>query len=214
MVAAEPLSWRVPWVCAITQVNSEAIDSTGVKTQYYTAASVDGFVSTPDDSLEWLFPLGDLEATSYPLFIRNVGALAMGSVTYEWILRHLVGPEAERSQPWPYQQPTWVFSSRPRSRTAGADIRFVSGNVRPVHREMVAAAGAKNVWIVGGGELAGQFYDHGLVDEIFVQVGSVTLGAGKPLLPRAIVSPPLRLLSVRQVGPGFAELHYEVPRRS
>ena len=55
-------------------------------------------------------------------------------------------------------------------------------------RTMVAAAGGKNVWIVGGGELAGQFYDHGLLDELFVQVGSVTLGAGKPLLPRAITS--------------------------
>ena len=45
---------------------------------YYTAASLDGFIATLDDSLEWLFPLGDLEATSYPTFIRDVGALAMG----------------------------------------------------------------------------------------------------------------------------------------
>jgi dihydrofolate reductase len=77
---------------------------------------------------------------------------------------------------------------------------------------MVAAAGGKNVWIVGGGELAGQFYDRGLLDELFVRVDSVTLGAGKPLLPRAITSPPLRLMSVRAVGTGFAELHYDVPR--
>jgi dihydrofolate reductase len=79
---------------------------------------------------------------------------------------------------------------------------------------MTAAAAGKNLWIVGGGELAGQFYDQGLLDELFVQVGSVTLGAGKPLLPRAITSPPLRLVSVRAVGTGFAELHYEVPRPS
>jgi dihydrofolate reductase len=183
-----------------------------VKTQYYTAASVDGFIATLDDSLDWLFPLGDIETTSYPVFIRDVGALAMGSVTYEWMLRHVVGPEAKRPQPWPYEQPAWVFSSRPRQAIPGADIRFVSGDVRGVHREMVDAAGGRNVWIVGGGELAGQFYDQGLLDEIFVQVGSVTLGAGKPLLPRAIVSPPLRLVSVRQVGAGFAELHYVVPR--
>jgi hypothetical protein len=52
-----------------------------VKTQYYTAASLDGFIATIDDSLEWLFPLGELEATSYPTFIREVGALAMGSST-------------------------------------------------------------------------------------------------------------------------------------
>ena len=184
-----------------------------MKTQYYTAASLDGFIATPDDSLEWLFPLGDIEATSYPAFIRDVGALAMGSTTYEWMLRHIVGPQATRPAPWPYTQPTWVFSSRKQPQVSGVDIRFVRGDVRPVHEDMVAAAGGKNVWIVGGGELAGQFFDHGLLDELFVQVGSVTLGAGKQLLPRAIVSPPLRLLSARPVGTGFAELHYEVPRR-
>jgi dihydrofolate reductase len=183
-----------------------------VKTLYYTAASLDGFIATPDDSLEWLFPLGELQATSYPTFIRDVGALAMGAATFEWMLRHVVDPAARRPGPWPYQQPAWVFSSRVLPKVPGADIRFVAGDVRPVHQQMLAAAGGKNVWIVGGGELAGQFYDHGLLDELFVQVGSVTLGAGKPLLPRAIISPPLRLLSVRAVGTGFAELHYEVPR--
>jgi dihydrofolate reductase len=184
-----------------------------VKTQYYTACSVDGFIATKDDSLEWLFPLGDIRETSYPTFFSGVGALAMGSTTYMWMLRHLIRPEGKPPQPWPYAQPTWVFSSRTLPSISGADIRFARGDVRPVHDHMVRAAGGKNVWIVGGGELAGQFYDHGLLDELFVQVGSVTLGAGKPLLPRAIVSPPLRLVSVRQVGTGFAELHYEVPRR-
>jgi dihydrofolate reductase len=77
---------------------------------------------------------------------------------------------------------------------------------------MCSAAGGKNIWIVGGGDLAGQFYDAGLLDEIIVQVASVTLGRGKPLFPRRLTSPPLRLLSVRQVGSGFAELHCEVPR--
>jgi dihydrofolate reductase len=183
-----------------------------VKTQYYTASSLDGFIADPHDSLDWLFPLGNLADTSYPAFIREVGALTMGSATYEWMLRHVVG--AERPQPWPYQQPAWVFTSRTLPNVPGANIRFVRGDVRPVHRAMIEAAAGKNVWIVGGGELAGQFYDHGLLDELFVQVGSVTLGAGKPLLPRSITSPPLRLVSVRAVGTGFAELHYEVPRPS
>lgn len=183
-----------------------------MKTQYYTASSLDGFIATLDDSLEWLFPLGEIESTSYPTFIRDVGALAMGSATYEWMLRHAVGPEAREPGPWPYEQPTWVFSSRSLAAVPGADIRFVRGDVRPVHDEMVAAAGVRNVWLVGGGDLVGQFHDHGLLDELFVQVGSVTLGAGKPLLPRAITSPPLRLVSARAVGTGFAELHYEVQR--
>jgi dihydrofolate reductase len=183
-----------------------------VKTQYYTAASLDGFIATVNDSLEWLFPLGDIADTSYPAFIKDVGAIAMGSATYEWMLRHVVAPAAGPPQPWPYRQPAWIFTSRTLPAAPGADIRWARGDVRPVHAEMMRAAGGRNIWIVGGGELAGQFHDHGLLDELFVQVGSVTLGAGKPLLPRAITGPPLRLISVRAVGTGFAELHYQLPR--
>ncbi len=122
-----------------------------MKTQYYTAMSLDGFIATTDDSLEWLFSLGDIAETSYPDFIRDVGALAMGSVTYEWMLRHAVGPEALRPEPWPYSQPVWVFTTRSLPAVSGADIRFASGDVRPIHAEMVRAANGKNVWIVGGG---------------------------------------------------------------
>lgn len=184
-----------------------------VKTQYYTAASVDGFIATEDHSLEWLFQLGDVNDTSYPAFIAEVGALAMGSSTYEWMLRHVVAPAAGQPAAWPYAQPVWVFTSRKLPGVPGADIRFVRGDVRPVRRLLVEAAKGKNVWLVGGGELVGQFYDAELLDELIIQIGSVTLGAGRPLLPRRIAFPPLTLLSVRQVGTGFAELRYAVPRK-
>ena len=183
-----------------------------MRTQYYTAASLDGFIATLDDSLDWLFPLGDIAETSYASFIKDVGALAMGSATYEWMLRHVVGPGAKKREAWPYQQPAWVFSSRTLPPVPGADIRFVRGDVRPVHEAMAKAAGGRNLWLVGGGELVGQFYDQGLLDDLYVQIGSVTLGSGKPLLPRSITRPPLELVSVRAVGTGFAELHYRVPR--
>lgn len=185
-----------------------------MKTQYYTATSLDGFIATEDDSLDWLFPLGNVNDTSYPAFITEVGALAMGSATYEWMLRHEETIAAETGSRWPYAQPTWIFSTRSRPAVPGADIRFVRGDVRPVHAAMRSAAGDRNVWIVGGGDLAGQFYDAGLLDEVIVQIGSVTLGKGKPLFPRRLTNPPLRLVSVRQVGTGFAELRYVVPRRA
>lgn len=183
-----------------------------MKTQYYTATSLDGFIATEDDSLEWLFPLGDIAQTSYPRFIAEVGALAMGSATYEWMLRHVVSPADRAPGAWPYAQPTWVFTSRELRAVPGADIRFVRGDVRPVHEEMVLAAKGANVWLVGGGELVGRFHDAGLLDEIIAQVGSVTLGRGKPLLPRRITTPSLRLVSAERVGEGFAELRYEVRR--
>ncbi|MCW1883591.1 dihydrofolate reductase family protein [Luteolibacter flavescens] len=181
-----------------------------MKTQYYTATSLDGFIATEDHSLEWLFPLGDLNDSSYPAFIADVGALAMGSGTYEWMLRNAEQVIAEVGSPWPYSQPAWVFSSRDLPVIEGADIRFVRGDVAKVHAEMTAAAGGKNLWIVGGGDLAGQFHDAGLLDEIIVQIGSVTLGKGKPLFPRRVLSPALRLTSARQMGSGMAELRYEV----
>jgi dihydrofolate reductase len=184
-----------------------------VKTQYYAAASLDGFIATAQHSLDWLLQFGEAASGSYTAFIGEVGAVAMGSATYEWLLRHHVYQDADKPQPWPYEQPAWVFSSRTLPIVAEADICFVRGDVRPVHREMTAAAAGKNIWLVGGGELAGQFYDQGLLDELIVQVTAVTLGQGAPLLPRAITSPPLRLTAVTQYGEAFAELRYELPRR-
>ncbi len=106
-------------------------------TQYYTASSLDGFIATEQDSLDWLLQLGDVNDTSYPDFIRDVGAIAMGSSTYEWMLRHVIQPTSSEPGIWPYAQPTWVFSSKPRASIRDADIRFVQGDVEPVHREMV-----------------------------------------------------------------------------
>jgi len=179
-----------------------------MKTQYYTATSLDGFIADPDHSLDWLLQFSMTD--DYPDVIRDVGAVAMGSTTYEWVLADLGG--AETGTPWPYEQPTWVFTSRDLPAIPGADVRFVRGDVRPVHEQMVAEAGGKNVWLVGGGELVGQFCDHGLVDELIVTVAPVTLGAGAPLLPRRIATPPLRLVSATTHNDTFVQLRYEVPR--
>jgi dihydrofolate reductase len=159
------------------------------RTQYYTAATLDGFIADPDNSLEWLFTRKRDEggALDYWKFIAEVGAIAMGATTYEWILDH-------ETTTWPYEQPCWVFTHRELRTVPDAQIEFASGDVAPVHEAMVRAAGGKNVWIVGGGDLAGQFADAGLLDEVLVTIAPVTLGAGAPLLPRRIE------LSVEEVG--------------
>lgn len=180
----------------------------GMKTQYYTATSLDGYLATEEDSLDWLFPLGNLESSSYPDFISEVGALAMGSATYEWMIRNAERVTSETGSAWPYSQPAWIFSSRKLPIIKGADIKFVHGNIRPVHEAMRSEAGTKNIWIVGGGDLAGQFYDAGLLDELIVQVGSATLGKGKPLFPRRVLAPVLQLTSVQQIGKNMVELRY------
>jgi dihydrofolate reductase len=183
-------------------------------TQYYTASSIDGFIATEDDSLDWLFPLADPEETSYPKFISEIGAIAMGSSTYEWLLRHAVKLGCVDEGTWPYSQPVWIFSSRKLDAPAGADIRFVQGDIRPVHAQMKEVADSKNIWVMGGGDLAGQFFDAGLLDELIVQIGSVSLGDGKSVFPRRVFSPALQLVSVSRVNEGMAELRYKICKAS
>ncbi|HEX3266860.1 MAG TPA: dihydrofolate reductase family protein [Gaiellaceae bacterium] len=158
------------------------------RTQYYTATTLDGFIADPDNSLDWLFtrrrePEGPL---NYGEFIAGVGALAMGSTTYEWIVDHEFAGTDPAEWTWPYEIPCWVFTHRELPIVPEAQIEFTSAEVSAVHEAMVAAAGDRNVWIVGGGDLAGQFADAGLLDEVIVQIAPVTLGGGAPLLPRRI----------------------------
>ena len=174
---------------------------------YFTASSVDGFIADPDHSLSWLLsrdvdrrgPMG------YDPFFDSVGALVMGATTYRWILEHDVGEDSGAR--WPYDLPCWVFSNHELPHVDG-DIRFVSGPVAPLHQEMVTAAGDRNLWVVGGGDLAGQFADAGLLDEVWVQYAPVTLGSGAPLLPRRIE---LRLEDVAR-NADFACARYGVVR--
>ena len=65
---------------------------------------------------------------------------------------------------------------------------------------MVAAAGGTDIWVVSGGDLVGQFDGAGLLDEIWLGMRPVFLGAGAPLLPRRITSSRLTLREARQAG--------------
>jgi dihydrofolate reductase len=150
-------------------------------TQYFTASSLDGFIAAePEDGLAWLLTR-DVDSTGpqgYDEFIAEIGALCMGATTYQWLLTH-------HPDEWYYEMPCWVFTHRTFPET-DRDVRFTSEPVPEVHAQMVQAAGGKNVWVVGGGELVGQFHDHGLLDELWVQYAPLTLGAGAPLLPRRV----------------------------
>ena len=183
-----------------------------MKTFYYTASSLDGFIADAENSLDWLFQFGNPETGYLTTFMGEVGALAMGSTTYEWIINHSQTEDEGAPIAWAYTQPAWVFTSRSLPVIPGADITFVRGDVEPVHRAMCEATGDKKVWIVGGGDLVGQFHDKGLIDEIVVSIASVTLGSGAPLLPRSIVTPPLKLVSANRINDGFVDLYYEVSR--
>ena len=177
---------------------------------YNTATTLDGYLADDADSLSWLFavPGADAAEDDFGGFLATIGALVMGSTTYEWLLRHedmLKNPDK-----WPYgERLAVILTSRDLSPIPDARLRFHSGAVAEIWPELREAAGEKDVWIVGGGDLVGQFADAGLLDEVRVSVAPVTLGSGRPLLPRRLESDRLRLESVKQAGQ-FAELVYSV----
>ena len=72
-----------------------------------------------------------------------------------------------------------------------------------------ARGGGQNVWLVGGGELVGRFADCSLLDEVFVGIAPVTLGAGAPLLPRRLTAADLELVDVAR-DKQFVRLSYRL----
>jgi dihydrofolate reductase len=172
-------------------------------TQYYVASSIDGFIADDNDQLEWLLQFGfDLYQAHYDEFYGAVGAIVMGSTTYEYLLR-----EGE----WGYGSlPVWVLTSRELPVIAGANIRFHSGDVAEVSSAAAAAAGDKNIWLMGGGRVAAQFAERGLLDELLLTVVPVLIGSGKSLLPLARPTSPVSLTGTTTFENGSIELRYRL----
>lgn len=178
------------------------------RTQYYTAVSIDGFIADEHHSLDWLFEADSNGNAQFAPFFAQVGAFVMGATTYEWVLQHeQLLDHPDKWTEFYADTPCWVFTHRDLPRIPGANVTFVSGDVGEVHAAMVTAAQGRNVWVVGGGELAGAFADLGLLDELILGVAPVTLGAGAPVLPRRLTAARLRLTAMEQLGQ-FASLTY------
>lgn len=148
---------------------------------YYTATTLDGFLADQNDSLDWLFVQEQDESgpQNYDEFITGIGAVVMGATTYEWVLtNHLA-----KGEPWMYSQPSFVFTHRALD-PADDSVRIVAGAPADLQDTLEKAAGDRDVWVVGGGDLAAQFAEAGMLDEVQLSIAPVVLGTGRPLFPR------------------------------
>ncbi len=190
------------------------------RTQYYCAATLDGYIADPDDGLGWLFgyegsydgegaePSPMSPGGSYERFYEDVGALVSGSTTYEFVLDHM-----GEGDEWPYAgKPYWVLSSRELAQPPGEDVRVVKADVKDLHGEMMKAAGDRNLWVIGGGNVASQYADEGLLDELLLTVVPVILGEGKPLFDRPVPGGPMQLTGTTTHENGMTYLRYELKR--
>ncbi|GIL28501.1 dihydrofolate reductase family protein [Actinocatenispora comari] len=172
-----------------------------MRTVYYVWASLDGFVATDDDELDWLYRLDRGDGADFARFDAGVGAVVMGSATYESVLRDSdLLSHPERWQQAHAGRAVFVCTHRRLPVIPGADVRFVDGPASVVHDQLVAAAGGRDVWVAGGGGLASSFAAAGRLDELVVGVAPVVLGGGKPLLTGPLSADRLQLAGVRQVG--------------
>lgn len=185
---------------------------------FNTAATLDGYLADPDHGLAWLFavdggtPDAPEHADAFTAFLDSISVTVLGSSTYEWLLRETQA--LEKPEAWPDAmsgKPAFLFTSRDLPVPAGADLTVVSGDVGDHLDAIRERAGDRDVWVMGGGDLVGQFDDAGALDELQVSVAPATLGAGFPLLPRRLGPERLRLTDVERRGQ-FAHLTYAVSR--
>lgn len=166
----------------------------------YIAASLDGFIAAPDDSLDWLFDYNgmDLGEHDYGLFLKRIRTVVMGRGTYDFI--------AKEPAPWAYdQQRAIVVTSRPITDPKGvletrSDIDGLIAELRSLDDG--------DVWMLGGGQLQMAFMERGALDEIEIYVMPELIGGGRPLFPSTGFQMSPRLLSAQALDRGCVRLHY------
>lgn len=144
-------------------------------------------------------------ATDIQAFLTDIDALVMGSPTYQWLLDALDSPQHLPTQYG--DRPIWVFTSRDLPVPPDTHVRLLNGPVTenlPLIRDT-----AETIWVMGGGDLVGQFFDAGALVRIILTMAPVFLPAGRPTLPRLIDSSRLTLAGHRELGQ-FVELTYDV----
>lgn len=174
---------------------------------YNAATTVNGFLADDDNSLQWLFdvPGSDTAENDISTFLAQIDALVMGSTTYQWLLDALDSPTQLTDNYG--KRPIWVFSSRDLPIHEGTNVHVINS---PVHDALPQIAEtATNIWVMGGGDLAGQFLDAGALDQIILTMAPVFLPSGKPTLPRRVESNRLELIETRTLGQ-FVELTYNI----
>lgn len=169
----------------------------------YIAASLDGFIAAPDDSLDWLFKYDgmDLGEHDYRLFLKRIRTVVMGRGTYDFI--------AKEPAPWAYdQQRAIVVTSRPIADPKGpletrSDIDLLIAELRSLEDG--------DVWMLGGGQLQMAFMERGALDEIEIYVMPQLIGGGRPLFPPIGFHTTPTLLSAQALDRGCVRLHYALP---
>ncbi len=183
------------------------------KVVYFVASSLDGYIADATGSLEWLTSLEGAPEDISSEFMAKVGVQVMGSATYEWLIREEnVIAEPEKWSAFFGQMKTVVFSSRVLPVPQGAEVVMLNGSVAEHISRIQELAGDGVTWLVGGGDLASQFLNAGLLDSVDITYAPVILGSGTPLFNEVDSRSALQLRESHPHG-NFVHLKFDVEPR-
>lgn len=168
----------------------------------FIATSLDGYIATQEESLDWLFHVEGEGDNGYSDFYETVDAVLLGKKTYDWITRHVTGE-------FPYKdKECYVFtrSAIPNNE----DVMFINDDLVSFTNNLKEREG-KNIWLVGGGELVHAFMKEGLIDELRITVAPTLIGKGIPLFREGNYFLEYSLLGTR-IFNQFVELHYKLKK--
>lgn len=178
------------------------------KVKYFVANSLDNFIARRDGSVDWLFMDGDYGMRE---FFASVDAVLIGRKTYEFALAQ--SPKPKRKKATGKRSARAAIESYIFSRTLDAtqheDVEIVSENAGEFVRQLKQAAG-KDIWLMGGGELAASLFAENLVAEISLNIHPVLLGSGIALFPEFGRQLDLQLLDCKAHKNGCVQVTYTV----
>ena len=160
--------------------------------------SLDGYIARPDGAVDFLFMPKDY---SMAPFFATIDTAIMGRKTLDVALRMGGGSLGGRSMA------TYVFShSQPPGERDG--LIFINQSPAAFIRQLRKRPG-KNIWLMGGGELARDFLKADLVDELYLGIVPVLLGEGIPLFPSGFPQRNFTLVENMTYSKGMIALKYQ-----
>ena len=163
--------------------------------------SLDGYIARPNGAVDFLFMPKDY---SMAPFFTTVDTEIMGRKTLEAGLK-MSGGKLPRST-----MARYVFSnSKPPGERDG--LVFINKSPASFIRQLRKRPG-KDIWLMGGGELARAFLKADLVDRLYLGVVPILLGKGIPLFPSGFPQRDFTLLENKTYSKGLIALTYERSR--
>jgi dihydrofolate reductase len=143
---------------------------------YGGAVSLDGFLAGVDGSIDWLHFSKDVQQVMADYW-KDVDTILMGRKTYAVSVaqRPKKSKSAERKEP---TMRTLVFS-RTLKELDDSGVQLVASDAVEFVRHLKQQPG-KDIWLMGGGELAQSLLAAGLVDKIGLNIHPILLGSGIP----------------------------------